>query len=366
MTEQNEILEVNVQFGGISFGDQTARLGISFDRGDFKVCSAEKFMVGARLRIVAIPGVRDATAFRQLELMDAGKRVQADVDCKQYTGGSHAFKSGLTFNVSSVDQTALLALRKKQGRISLERIGSCDDEDEDDDEMDPDEREFEAGKDRPKGTPLLFAAAAARRGRAGNEDDPAKNHSLETLSKKGLQKLAEKMDAADQYDGQGVTDKRIESIKEFLNVKTVTELENYMSANRLWHKEIHRFGDEAVNQVSDAIVLFRKLVGYPSDEEAADVEGGGEEKHPGYMDANTSDDEAYTLGANAAVASGDSEDPATNPFPPGTRAADGWQKGFNETNSASVASDDDSGSMLSDENTEDVEVDQDSEAVETE
>lgn len=343
MDDESNVMETNVQFGGLSFGDQTARLGLSFERSDFNSKAAEHFCVGARLKIVAIAGSRDATSFRQKELLDGGKRVEAEVDCKQYTGATSAFKTGLTFNVSAVDQSALLALRKKAGRILLERIGSCGNEDdEDDDELDPDEREFEAGKDRPVGQPGL--AAAARLAFKDDAIDPGKPFPIETLQKDGLKKLAKQQ--GKPYDGEGLSEIKVGTLKEALEVKTVADLEKIIREDAFWHKKVKRLGETGVDAVTDSLVFFRSLVGQPVSESDAKID-------------------AYKGGCEASLAGGTLED---NPFPDGSVLAVAWSKGFSETAAQDSAAD--AGTMFAEGVAEEVEVevetDPEGEASETE
>jgi len=361
MTEQKTInpkTELEVDFGGVSIGQETARIGVEIDRAKMTLQDADKFLSGSRLKVHLLATPKGECK-GQKHFEDMTETIEGEIDCKSFSVTADKFRTGFKFAAAALNLLTFVGFRKRPGKAFIEWIGAASDHDDDDDELDPDEREFQAGADRPVGHPILKAAAAARKGLAGSADDPAKDHPIETLSKKGLKKLADKMSASDQYDGQGIADGRLEGIKEFLSVKTVTELENVVNADPFWHTKIHRFGEDAIDQTSDAILFFRSMVGYPSDDSTAESEG-EQANPPGYMDANIPDDEAYTLGANACVASSE----ASNPFPPGTRAAEFWDKGFNETETA--VGDDDDGSMLSGEHTEDVEVDQDSEAVETE
>jgi hypothetical protein len=362
MTEQNTTnpkAEIEVDFGNVSIGQETARIGVEIDRSKMSLGDADKFLSGSRLKVHLLATPKGELK-GQKHFDDMTETIEGEVDCKSFSVSADKFRTGFKFAAAALNLLTFVGFCKRPGKAFIEWIGDAADHDDNDEGFDPDEREFQAGADRPVGQPALKAAAAARKGLAGSDDDPAKDHPINTLSKKGLKKLAEKMSATDQYDGEGIADGRLEGIKEFLSVKTVTELENVVNSDPFWHQKIHRFGEEAIDQTSDAILFFRRMVGYPSDDSTAETEG-DQATPPGYMDANIPDDEAYTLGANACVASSD----ASNPFPPGTRAAEFWDKGFNETEAA-VGDADEDGSMLSGEHTEDVEVDQESEAVETE
>ena len=356
MVEQNPILEVNVQFGGVSFGDQTARLGISFDEDLFSSKSAEEFLVGSRLKIVAVPGSQDSTSFRQKELVESGKRLESEVDCKGYSRGMHGFKAGLTFNVSSVDESILVHLRKKAGRLSMERIGSCG-HDDDEDSIDPDDREFEDRSQRPLGFPALNATAKALRETKGmgTEADPAAGAKIEDLSRDHLRKLADKV--GKHYGGQGLTESKVGAIKEGLDITKITELEKVMDSNPFWFNKVSRLGQGGIDMVTDARMFYRQCVGFPSDEEVkSDATEEGIDVAAS-ISPDVPDSEAYAVGANAAASAEDSEEAPVCPYPRGSNAATMWKRGFDETNSAET--DDETGTMFAKDKTEDVEIEVD-------
>jgi len=369
MTEQNietaemPKLEVEVDFGNVSIGEDVARIGVEIDRERLTLELADKFFSGSRLK-VGLMAVPKGELKGQKHFEDMSELIEGEVDVKSFSVQSDKFKTGIKFGAAAISLLTLVGFRKRPGKLFATWIGDAASHDED--EFDPDEREFEAGKDRPVGQPFLKAAAAARKGLAGSDADPAKEHKLETLEKPALKKLAKQMGAT--YDDQGLSELQVGAIKEAFDIKTIPQLENIINSDPFWHQKINRFGEKAIDKTSDALMFFRSMVGYPSDDSTAEADGDESGNHPGYMDANVPDDEAYTLGANAAVSSEGSDDPATNPFPPGTRAAECWMKGFNETNNngsavnGSQASDEDAGTMFDGEHTEDV----DDEAEETE
>lgn len=363
MTEQNvetaemPKLEVEVDFGNVSIGEDVARIGVEIDRERLTLELADKFFSGSRLK-VGLMAVPKGELKGQKHFEDMSELIEGEVDVKSFSVQSDKFKTGIKFGATAISLLTLVGFRKRPGKLFATWIGDAASHDED--EFDPDEREFEAGKDRPVGQPFLKAAAAARKGLAGSDADPAKEHKLETLEKPALKKLAKQMGAT--YEDQGLSELQVGAIKEAFDIKTIPHFENIINSDPFWHQKINRFGEKAIDKTSDALMFFRSMVGYPSDDSTAESDSNAES--PGYMTSDVPDNEAYTLGANAAVAAESSDDPPTNPFHPATRAAECWQKGFNETDGGGLAvnasqGNEDAGTMFDDEHTEDVDDDSD-------
>lgn len=333
MSEENDVIKTPVEFGGVSFGKQTARIGVKILRDKFGIADAETFLCGSRLKVKIAANPRDELP-GQNHLFDASETLEAEVDCKHYSAKPDDFSAAFTFNKSSVSAEALTKIGNRPGVILMERVGNAESgggDDDDDDEIDPDDREFEAGKDKPIGTPALNAAAKL----AFKEDviDPGAPFPIETLQKEALKKLAKQQ--GKPYDGEGLSELKVGALKEALEVKTVTDLEKVISADDWWHKKVKRLGETGVDAVTTALTFFRSLVGQPVSEADAKID-------------------AYKAGCQANLDCLTLDD---NPFPEGSEFNAAWAKGFAETAAQGTAEGEgaeDTGTMFGDGNTTEV------------
>lgn len=109
-------LEVAVQFGGLSIGDQTARLGVRIARAFVDVAKADAVFVGKRLEVVVQLGAADAD---QMKLFDVELEVVGAVDVKRIGVAPDAISAGLTFNLQSIDVATLARFSKCVGRLKV-------------------------------------------------------------------------------------------------------------------------------------------------------------------------------------------------------------------------------------------------------
>ncbi len=109
-------LEVAVQFGGLSIGDQTARLGVRIARAFVDVEKADAVFVGKRLEVVVQLGAADAD---QMKLFDVELEVVGSVDVKRIGVAPDSISAGLTFNLASIDVATLARFSKGVGRLKV-------------------------------------------------------------------------------------------------------------------------------------------------------------------------------------------------------------------------------------------------------
>ena len=127
---QPEILQVPVDFGSYSDGEQYVRLPITVSRSKFKPKDAERHFCGARLsvRCVRDPNADgDAPNQKPLVAPDPQDVVEAQVDVKGYRANRKVFGANLVFNRESVDPKHLLDFSRQKGWVEMERVGDVED-----------------------------------------------------------------------------------------------------------------------------------------------------------------------------------------------------------------------------------------------
>lgn len=136
-------VDVPVQFGSISIGDATARLGCKISRQVMGVVQADSLFSATRLTGRVVLGGADEDAGQGRILDDDQPQIVAAFDSKQYAGQRKWFSFGLTFNLASIDVKELSGFAKRSGRLIVDAIAELPESAEDDEE--DDDREPAAG-----------------------------------------------------------------------------------------------------------------------------------------------------------------------------------------------------------------------------
>jgi len=117
------LLDAPCQFGGVSIGDQTARLGITIPRSSLAIDHADEYFSGRRLSCRVALGRVDESP-EQMKLIDDCDFVVTSVcDVKGFRVTSDNVSFGLTFNLKETDIQTLAKFSKGSGRFSIEDVG---------------------------------------------------------------------------------------------------------------------------------------------------------------------------------------------------------------------------------------------------
>ena len=110
MAKAKGLFSAPCMFGGVAFGDTTARVGVVIFRDTMKLTEADKYFSGSRLTIQlestgAIHG--DGTPSKNVTAEHSGT-----VDIKSFAANRKRFSFGLTFNLDGMGETEKNSLRK--------------------------------------------------------------------------------------------------------------------------------------------------------------------------------------------------------------------------------------------------------------
>lgn len=112
---------LGVSFGGVSFGDKTARLGVTISRGQMTAPQAEKNLCERRLKVriraAANSNNGDQESLPGMEGEDS--EMEAIVDIKGYSAGGKSFGCGLTFLNDDRAKENLPAFAKREGQLVI-------------------------------------------------------------------------------------------------------------------------------------------------------------------------------------------------------------------------------------------------------
>lgn len=127
----NDALDMLVDFGGVSIGETTARLGVRITRQQLTITTADATFTGKRLSVVVQLGNPDPD---QKKLFDVVTEVAGSVDVKRLGVNVDEYATGLTFNLADVDVATLAKFSKGKGRLRVLEVADLPDEGEGDDE----------------------------------------------------------------------------------------------------------------------------------------------------------------------------------------------------------------------------------------
>jgi len=116
------VLELPVEYGQVSIGDKTTRIGVNVDRSELKVSDADKQLCEKRLtgRIITRPPGNPEQG--TLPGVDLETHLAGVFDVKGFSVTSDKISFGLTFALASIDVSVLAHFAKRSGRLIVEAV----------------------------------------------------------------------------------------------------------------------------------------------------------------------------------------------------------------------------------------------------
>lgn len=122
--EPEPALDIAVEWGGVSIGDQVARLSFRADRNVLPLDAADRVLAGRRLDVVVAchaPG--DAPGQTYLpDTPHGGAAIKATVDSKSFSTNAKRISGSLAFNIESVDVALLGSFARRTGSLLVSEI----------------------------------------------------------------------------------------------------------------------------------------------------------------------------------------------------------------------------------------------------
>lgn len=241
-------LDLDCEFGGVSIGDTTARVGVKLTRENLDLHEADGFFAGRRLECEISLLNRMDRGQKRLPSMedDTPPSIEAQADCKGYRVDAKKFGASLTFALDSIDVTELAQFAKSKGTVRANVVGDLadePDEDEDDAESSGDDivtqERTKGGRHVTKRTPAKVSVV---------KNDAGAEQPMKALVDFGLPSSKCKAVAASVGP-------------------TIGHLEKKMREDAWWHRNIKGIGKEYVDRVTDALTAFRRANPVPSEDE---------------------------------------------------------------------------------------------------
>jgi len=237
--------DLDVEFGGVSYGHDTARLGLKIDRGKLDLSDADGMFSGMRIECEVSLLNRSDRGQKRLRGMEDNTpaTIQTVADVKRFGVSATTITASLTFSKSSIDVGALPEFANESGTLRLTVMGAIPEDeggegDRDDDGDGEDREPATVSMHRIKGgrmvTRRTAAKAAVTKGDKNAESDLAilKNY--------------------------GITPKKIDIIRAACGGNTIGHFETWMTSNEWWHRDLKGFGEDWITKLQDAHLKYRR------------------------------------------------------------------------------------------------------------
>jgi hypothetical protein len=187
---KGELLKLPVDYGGVSIGQGTARVGLRIAREKCDLVAADAFFVGKRLDVRISLGRRDDSA-GQGQMFEHDYILEGAADVKRIGANVAHITTGLTFSTESIDVETLCRFAKGSGYLEVVGVEELPDAADEDDEP-----EF-------RGTPSTLRATG-----------PWRNVQLDTLFDGGILKALKKagLDTVGALSDFTASDRRLTDI----------------------------------------------------------------------------------------------------------------------------------------------------------
>jgi hypothetical protein len=128
--QETNVLNVAVDFEGVSIGDGTGRVGIKIDREHMSVVAADAALCGRRLtgRIVAVP--KDVDPDQKHMFEDQRHELSGAFEVKRFSVSPKVITAGLTFALPEIDISEMAHFAKRSGRLIIDSIAMLEQEEE--------------------------------------------------------------------------------------------------------------------------------------------------------------------------------------------------------------------------------------------
>ena len=151
------VLEVPVQFAGISIGPEVARLGTTISRDECELEEADRIFCGRRIEVDVVLGKR-TDAKGQTKMWESDRTISGVADVKGIGVGPDTYRIGLSFGKHDVDLAELSEFAKGAGKLVVYGVAEIPEkakgkkpkvvnEDGDEEESDEDDSDLEEESD---------------------------------------------------------------------------------------------------------------------------------------------------------------------------------------------------------------------------
>lgn len=126
-SKQPVVLNLPVEFSGVTIGEGVARIGFRVRKENLKVTAAEDSLCGRRLlgaAMVAPPGdAANQTYIPETDAADGKHSIEGVFDVKRFSSSPKWISAGLTFSLEEIDLKELGYFSKRSGFLVVNEVG---------------------------------------------------------------------------------------------------------------------------------------------------------------------------------------------------------------------------------------------------
>lgn len=262
--------DIGCEFGGVTYGKNTVRVGVKIERGDVPMSRWEERLCDKRVECILRLGHKDEAAGQSALVDDDPVEVAGVVDIKTISLSGGVVSFGATFAKDDADEQDATRLACRPGRFIATKVGSIPEKTKTKKTKygDCQPQLFDDHPDtgpRPRKAAMPFDTSTRPASHA--------NKSLEEL-KRDLgagQPLTILMDF-------GATKGIVKAVAAAVGGETIAHLEAFMNAKQeFWHQEMKGIGPEKLTQLQDAHLAVRERYPRVDDEDRKDLDHAFEE-----------------------------------------------------------------------------------------
>lgn len=127
------VLDIPCEFGGVSIGESSARLGVRINRSVLNINAADEAFCGHRLSGLVLLGGHDDAPGQGTLWDDLEHRIDGSFDCKRLGISPEQISTGLTFSLVDVDISELAKFSKGIGRLVIRNVAAIPEDAPDED-----------------------------------------------------------------------------------------------------------------------------------------------------------------------------------------------------------------------------------------
>lgn len=248
--------ELKVDFGGVTIGDHSAAVGLSFDRnGKHKLDAVDTMLCGKRLQVFCIVGDAADPSQQQLDGMEGEHRphVEATCDSPSLRVTPKLFTGRLSFSLEEIDVADIAGIAKRRGTVRLNVLGPI-----------PEKEQSENPRQQQLPPPAPEKLTDPTR-------EAWANTPIDVLAK----------------CAQGLPPAKLEALKESeLEIGTIGKLTGTIETDPNWHRKVRGFGKKWIDRLTDCLAAFLEVNPAPEQDrdpeaEEPDPEVGGSGQQSG-------------------------------------------------------------------------------------
>ena len=233
-------------FGNVSIGDETVRVGIKIDREDLSLEQADELFSSMRLQGKITLKTKADEQQQNFEGMDDVTEIETTFDVKRFSVKRKEISCGLTSAIGDISITDLAHFAKRTGRLIIS-----------------DAEPLAEGKDSNGSIePLEGQGTFDMDAALGSDGDEGALMDLSCLETRRLRKITGKPDV------KGLGEKKIATLRSACKGGTIGDFENWIRSNIHWESDLKGFGGEWITVLSDAHLMIRDAYPIPQAEES--------------------------------------------------------------------------------------------------